>query len=134
MAQSVDRTPGARTHSPTTRRPSDAIASIGSTLIPAIDGPKVSMTVATMRRDSHSPQACSGGSTALICRNVSVLTSAAPRDRSEPRPDAGSVMQSSQHKMVTLVNGNVGAPSRVAGRTLRPVTKVDVIYDIDVRF
>jgi hypothetical protein len=66
------------------------------------------MTPATIWRDAHRPQARSGGSTALICRNVNVLTSAAPRDRSDPRPGTGSFMRMSQHKMVTLVNGNVG--------------------------
>jgi hypothetical protein len=44
---------------------------------------------------------------ALTWRNVTVLTSAALRDRNDPRPGTGSIMQSSQHKMVTLVNGKV---------------------------
>ena len=61
----------------------------------------------TIRRDSHRPHACSGGKTALTCRNVVMLTRAAERDRSDPRVGTDSVMQMSQHKMVTFVNGNV---------------------------
>lgn len=61
-----------------------------------------------IRRDAHKPQRCSGGSTALTCRNVAKLTSAAERDRSDPRVGTDSVMGQSQHKMVTFVNGNVG--------------------------
>ena len=43
------------------------------------------MTRATICRDAHSPHARSGGKTALICRNVTLLIVAAPRDRSDPR-------------------------------------------------
>src|ERR1700761_2736544 len=63
----------------------------------------------TIRRDAHKPQACSGGKTALICRNVVMLSRAAERDRSDPRVGTDSVMRLSQHKMVTFVNGNVAA-------------------------
>ena len=62
---------------------------------------------AMIRRATHKPQACSGGSTALTCRNVVMLTRAAERDRSDPRVGTDSVMRMSQHKMVTFVNGNV---------------------------
>src|ERR1700722_11296998 len=106
MAPSLDRTRGARTHSPTARRPSWC-TSMGSVRVPVSDGPKASMTVATIRRDSHRLHAHSGGRTALIGRNVVMLTRAAERDRSDPRVGTDSVMRSSQHKMVTLVNGNV---------------------------
>jgi hypothetical protein len=61
----------------------------------------------TICRDSHRLHACSGGKTALICRNVVMLTRAAERDRSDPRVGTDSVMRMSQHKMVTFVNGNV---------------------------
>jgi len=63
---------------------------------------------AMIRRDAHKPQACSGGSTALTCRNVAMLTNAAERDRNDPRVGIDSVMRESQHVMVTFVNGNVG--------------------------
>ncbi len=65
------------------------------------------MMTDTIRRDSHRPHACSGGKTALTCRNVVMLTRAAERDRSDPRVGTDSVMRMSQHKMVTFVNGNV---------------------------
>ena len=39
------------------------------------------MMRATIWRDSHSPHARSGGSTALICRRVRLLTAAALRER-----------------------------------------------------
>jgi hypothetical protein len=68
----------------------------------------------TICRDSHNPQGCSGGKTALICRNVVMLTRAAERDRSDPRVGTDSVMRMSQHKMVTFVNGNVVAPRMLA--------------------
>ena len=61
----------------------------------------------TICRDSHRPQGCSGGNTALICRNVVMLSRAAERDRSDPRVGTDSVMRMSQHKMVTFVNGNI---------------------------
>ena len=64
----------------------------------------------TIRRDSHKPQGCSGGNTALICRNVVMLSRAAERDRSDPRVGTDSVMRKSQHKMLTFVNGNVVEP------------------------
>jgi hypothetical protein len=63
----------------------------------------------TICRDSHRLHARSGGKTALICRNVVMLTRAAERDRSDPRVGTDSVMRMSQHKMVTFVNGNVVA-------------------------
>ena len=66
--------PGARTHSPTTRRPSGRTVSICSTRVPASDGPNASMILATIWRDSHSPHACSGGTSAVIGRNVNALT------------------------------------------------------------
>jgi hypothetical protein len=72
----------------------------------------------TIRRDSHRLHACSGGKTALIWRNVVMLTRAAERDRSDPRVGTDSVMRMSQHKMVTFVNGNVlrvADPSVVEG-------------------
>src|ERR1700744_336055 len=106
MAPVLLGTPGARTHSPTTRRPSWC-TSTGSIRVPASDGPKASMMPDTICRDSHKPHACSGGKTALICRNVVMLTRAAERDRSDPRVGTDSVMRMSQHKMVTFVNGNV---------------------------
>jgi hypothetical protein len=59
--------------------------SICSTDRPEVDGPQVAMTVATIWRDSHKPQNFSGGSTALICRNVIALAVAAARERSDPR-------------------------------------------------
>ena len=65
------------------------------------------MMPATIRRDAHKPQRCSGGKTALTCRNVTMLSAAAERDRSDPRVGTDSVMRMSQHKMVTFVNGNV---------------------------
>ena len=68
----------------------------------------------TIRRDAHKPQACSGGRTALICRNVVMLSRAAERDRSDPRVGTDSVMRMSQHKMVTFVNGNVVATRMLA--------------------
>jgi hypothetical protein len=43
------------------------------------------MIVATISRESHKPHGFSGGSTALICRNVSALTVAAVRERGDPR-------------------------------------------------
>jgi len=55
------------------------------TSAPARLGAHASITAATMRRESHSPQARSGGSTRLICRSVNALAIAAPRDRAEPR-------------------------------------------------
>jgi hypothetical protein len=59
----------------------------------------------TMRREAHSPQARSGGSTALICRRVSPLTAAAPRDRIEPRVGIVSVVTPEvQQQLVTFVN------------------------------
>ena len=67
---------------------------------------------AMIRRDAHKPQGCSGGNTALICRNVAMLASAAERDRNEPRVGIDSVMRESQHPMVTFVNGNVDAACR----------------------
>ena len=78
---------------------------------------------AMIRRDAHRPQALSGGSTALTCRNVAKLTSAAERDRSDPRVGTDSVMRLSQHKMVTFVNGNVVATCQRrgnVGKTLIP--------------
>ena len=75
------------------------------------------MMPATIRRDAHRPQACSGGSTALTCRNVIMLTSAAERDRRDPRVGTDSVMRQSQHKMVTFVNGNVVAACREVCRS-----------------
>ena len=63
----------------------------------------------TICRDSHNPQGCSAGKTALTCRNVVMLSRAAERDRSDPRVGTDSVMRMSQHKMVTFVNGNVVA-------------------------
>jgi hypothetical protein len=60
-----------------------------------------------IRRDSHKPQGCSGGKTALTSRNVVMLSRAAERDRIDPRVGTDSVMRMSQHKMVTFVNGNV---------------------------
>ena len=68
----------------------------------------------TIRRDSHKPHACSGGKTALTCRNVVMLAMDAERDRSDPRVGTDSVMRMSQHKMVTFVNGNVVAPHDAA--------------------
>ena len=65
------------------------------------------MMPAMIRRDVHKPHVCSGGNTALSWRNVAKLTSAAERDRSDPRVGTDSVMRQSQHKMVTFVNGNV---------------------------
>ncbi len=83
------------------------------------------MMPATIRRDSHRPHACSGGNTALICRNVVMLSSAAERDRSDPRVGTDSVMRMSQHKMVTFVNGNVVACGcRLVDRAL-PVQNLD---------
>jgi hypothetical protein len=70
------------------------------------------MMPAMIRRDAHRPHVCSGGNTALSCRNVAKLTSAAERDRSDPRVGTASVMRQSQHKMVTFVNGNVRRFSR----------------------
>ena len=87
-----------------------------STRVPASEGPKASMTPAMIRRDSHKPQACSGGSTALICRNVAMLTSAAERERNDPRVGIDSVMRESQHEMVTFVNGNVGVSGSKCGQ------------------
>lgn len=72
------------------------------------------MMPAMIRREAHRPQARSGGNTALTCRNVNVLTRAAERDRNEPRVGTDSVMEQSQHKMVTFVNGNVIAACRTA--------------------
>ena len=81
-----------------------------------------------IRRDAHKPQARSGGNTALTWRNVAMLTSAAERDRSDPRVGIDSVMRQSQHRMVTFVNGNVDACRTLAadpaGRTA-----VDVVAD-----
>src|ERR1700743_515087 len=111
MAPRLVETPGARTHSPTTRPPSWR-TSMCSMWVPASEGPKASITPATIRRDAHRAQACSGGSTALPWRNVAMLTSAAERDRSDPRVGIDSVMRQSQHKMVTFVNGNVDAACR----------------------
>src|SRR6202000_3494398 len=59
---------------------------------------------------------CSGGRTALTCRNVAMLSRAAERDRSDPRVGTDSVMRMSQHKMVTFVNGNVLWVARSAKR------------------
>jgi hypothetical protein len=70
------------------------------------------MMPAMIRRDAHKPQARSGGSTVLTCRNVAMLTSAAERDRSDPRVGIDSVMRESQHGMVTFVNGNVDPACR----------------------
>src|SRR5947209_15224101 len=106
MAPRLVETPGPCTHSPITRRPLWC-TSMCSTLVPASEGPKASMMPATIRRDAHKPQACSGGSTALTWRSVTQLTSAAERDRSDPRVGIDSVIRLSQHKMVTFVNGNV---------------------------
>ena len=69
------------------------------------------MMPATIWRDTHNPHACWAGSTALICRNVNALTSAAARDRSDPRAGTPSVMRFSQQKMATLVNGKVAQPA-----------------------
>ena len=91
---------------------------MASIRVPASDGPKASMMPDTIRRDSHRLHACSGGKTALIWRNVVMLTRAAERDRSDPRVGTDSVMRMSQHKMVTFVNGNVlrvADPSVVEG-------------------
>jgi TetR/AcrR family transcriptional repressor of nem operon len=85
---------------------------MGSVRVPAIGGPKASMIPDTICRDSHRLHARSGGKTALICRNVVLLTRAAERDRRDPRVGTDSVMRMSQPKMVTFVNGNVW---RVAG-------------------
>src|ERR1700712_4133290 len=85
MALSPTGTSAPRTHSPTTRRPSAMTVSTRSTCVPASDGPKVSMIRATIWRDAHRPHGCSGGRTALILRRVAMLTTAAPRDRMEPR-------------------------------------------------
>jgi hypothetical protein len=82
---------------------------MGSVRVPASDGPKASMMPDTIRRDSQRLHACSGGKTALICRNVVMLIRAAERDRIDPRVGTDSVMRMSQHKMVTFVNGNVVA-------------------------
>jgi hypothetical protein len=71
------------------------------------------MTADTICRDSHRPQGRSGGNTALICRNVAMLSRAAERDRSDPRVGTDSVMRMSQHKMVTFVNGNVWRVERL---------------------
>src|SRR5882757_10061008 len=72
-----ERTPGPRTHSPTTLRPSARDASTGSTQVPDSEGPKESITLATIWRDAHNPHARSGGSTALSWRRVRLLTVAA---------------------------------------------------------
>ena len=53
--------------------------------VPASEGPKVSMTRATIWRDAHSPQARSGGSTALICRRVRLLTRGRAADSASSR-------------------------------------------------
>jgi hypothetical protein len=60
------------------------------------------MMRATIWRDSHSPYACSGGSTALICRRVRLLTAAALRERSEPRSSLSTA--GVQHQMMTFIN------------------------------
>ena len=80
------------------------------------------MMPAMIRRDAHKPQARSGGSTALTCRNVAMLTRAAERDRSDPRVGIDSVMRESQHRMVTFVNGNV-RPARRRGLPKLRVTR-----------
>jgi hypothetical protein len=81
------------------------------------------MTPATIRRDAHKPHARSGGRTALTWRNVAELTSAAERDRSDPRVGTDSVMRLSQHKMVTFVNGKVWC---FAGKSACPAIDVSV--------
>ena len=78
------------------------------------------MMPAMIRRDPHKPQARSGGSTALTCRNVAILTSAAERDRSDPRVGIDSVMRKSQHRMVTFVNGSFEGVSRASRHLVRP--------------
>jgi hypothetical protein len=78
----------------------------------------------TICRDSHNPQGCSGGKTALICRNVVLLTRAAERDRSDPQVGTDSVMRMSQHKMVTFVNGNVVATRMLALAQLPLITRL----------
>jgi hypothetical protein len=63
-----------------------------------------------MRREAHNPHARSGGSTALICRKVSPLTAAAPRERMDPRAGIVSVITSEvQQRLVTFVNVNISA-------------------------
>ncbi len=62
----------------------------------------------TIRREVHNPHARSGGSTALICRRVSPLTAAAPRDRLDPRVGIVSVVTTGvQQQLVTFVNVNI---------------------------
>ena len=65
--------------------PRVGLARVDEIRVPASDGPKVSMIRATIWRDAHRPQACSGGRTALMLRKVAMLTAAAPRDRMDPR-------------------------------------------------
>jgi hypothetical protein len=65
------------------------------------------MTRAMMRRDAHRPQARSGGSTALICRRVTVLIAAAPRLLIEPRAGRVSATAEVQQQMMTFVNVNI---------------------------
>src|SRR2546426_12517390 len=84
------------------RRPSDVLVSTGTTWVPVSDGPKVSMTRATIWRDSHRPHACSEGRTAAICRRVRLLTAAAARERSDPRSSLS--IAGVQHQMMTFVN------------------------------
>lgn len=89
-----------------------AVSACGSvstrrTRVPDSDGPKVSITRATIWREHHSPQAWSGGRTALIWRKVRLLIAAAPRARSEPRDGrAGSSVSTAlvQQPMMTFVN------------------------------
>lgn len=64
----------------------------------------------TIRREAHNPHARSGGSTVLICRKVSPLTAAAPRERIDPRAGIVSVITSEvQQQLVTFVNVNIRA-------------------------
>src|SRR6201992_2368101 len=115
MAPGLAGMPGARTQSPTTRRPSWCTSPV-SIRVRASDVPRASMMTDTICRDSHNPQGCSGGNTAMICRNVVMLSRAAERDRSDPRVGTDSVMRMSQHKMGTFVNGNVQCVARSAKR------------------
>ena len=76
------------------------------------------MMRATIWRDSHSPHARSGGSTALICRRVRLLTAAALRERSEPRSSLST--PGVQHQMMTFVNVTIdqwgGSPRPACNR------------------
>src|SRR5690349_8008403 len=126
-----------RTHSPTTRRPSASLTSTGSTRVPASEGPKVSMTRATICREAHKPQACSGGSTALIWRRVAWLTPAAPRERRDPRAGrVGSGMRTSVIGMSEeyTPNGDICQchhwSLRLSRRVAAPAEAVDVLTHV----